>query len=107
MVIKSGQREKFNSEPFIVTLNASDTDLYIIPARIFTRFEQIEGVYKHPVIVNNNGEKVKIKQGLLECGASITRDYAMEFRRQNADNNISIASTPVVIAKNHPLHQPK
>jgi len=91
LVQKQGQKEKFKSEPIIITLDTNDAELIISPTRVFFLHERIEGFDKNPVLsATNNGKPFELNQVLLERGAGISRDYAAELKAQNEFNNVAI-----------------
>lgn len=100
LIIKQGEKQKFKSEPIVVTFNLSDTDLELLPERIFTRDEQVNGFDKKPVLIAKSaGKTISVEQGLLERGVGMSRDYAAELKAYNIDTNKVIAATvsaPVV-----------
>jgi len=95
LVIKQGQKEKFKSEPLIITFDLSNIDLFIKPARTFIRKEETRGFDKNPILIaESNGTKIDVKQELLERGVGFTRDYASELRSHNTGyDKALVAST--------------
>ncbi|PKF63079.1 hypothetical protein CW745_06575 [Psychromonas sp. psych-6C06] len=103
LIIKQGEKEKFKSEPVIVTFNANDADLVLSPTRTFIRREEIKGFDKNPVLVaTKDGEQFQIEQSILERGVGITRDYAAELKAQNELSNgaeIAVAAVATTTTK--------
>jgi uncharacterized protein YccT (UPF0319 family) len=98
LVFKYGEKEKFKSEPLILSFDLNDVDLEISPARNFMRIEEVNGFDKKPiVIVTQNGKSVEVKQELLKRGSGISRDYAAELKAQNGFvESTDVASVAVV-----------
>ena len=99
LVIKQGQKEKFKSEPLIISLDLENVDLEIFPERDFLYHKDIKGFDKKPVVLAKvNGKEVVVQQEILERGAGMTRDYAAELKVQNGFDNVSevVAVAPVV-----------
>jgi uncharacterized protein YccT (UPF0319 family) len=103
LVIKQGEKEKFKSEPIIVSFDINDANLMISPSRTFMRVEEIQGFDKTPtVIVTKEGLPIDVEQQLLERGVGISRDYAAELKAQNGNQNIAqlaAVAAPVSVAK--------
>lgn len=96
LVIKQGYKEKFKSEPVVLSFNLSDVNVEVTPERSFIRYEEIKGFDKNPTfIVTNNGENISVENALLERGAGMTRDYATELKAYNQENNIVVATAGV------------
>ncbi|CCO46493.1 putative VvgS protein [Vibrio nigripulchritudo SOn1] len=94
LVAKQGEYEKFNSEPMVVTFEASNTELTLNPTRVITRIEQIGSFEDNPEVVmfDKNGRSYTIEQGLLKRGSGLTRDYERELAKFNQKNGIEIAA---------------
>ncbi|CCN71637.1 DUF2057 domain-containing protein [Vibrio nigripulchritudo] len=94
LVAKQGEHEKFNSEPMVVTFEASNTELTLNPTRVITRIEQVGSFEDNPEVemFDKNGRSYTIEQGLLKRGSGLTRDYERELAKFNQKNGIEIAA---------------
>ncbi|BCL68862.1 UPF0319 protein [Vibrio nigripulchritudo] len=106
LVAKQGEHEKFNSEPMVVTFEASNTELTLNPTRVITRIEQVGSFEDNPEVemFDKNGRSYTIEQGLLKRGSGLTRDYERELAKFNQKNGIEIAA---VAAASNTVSTPK
>ncbi|MCP4325964.1 MAG: DUF2057 domain-containing protein, partial [Alteromonadales bacterium] len=92
LLTNQGQREKFKSEPIVITFDLKDANVVIEPTRTFLLKDRVEGFDKNPTVYAYvDGKKIVIKQEILERGADISRDHADELKNYNEENNIASA----------------
>ena len=89
LIGKNAEFEKFNSEPIVLTFNASDVKLSVNPDRIIKRVDTVGDFDKKPsvTVINSKGEKVDVHQGLLKYQGGFSRDFVKELAVYNKDHN--------------------
>ena len=79
-----GEREKFNSKPFIITFEASDADLELLLPTTFTKIEAAKKFDRSPTYILRNkksGELVEnlqfvYEEGQLDVALNILREIS-------------------------------
>lgn len=96
----SGEKEKFNSDPFVVMFDAEDTDITIAMDAKVTRLIHVEKFNEDPKIklTDSNGNIVDFKIDKLPAILGLGRDYLKELEKYNEDNNIQIATATKQLA---------
>lgn len=99
LVSKQGEKEKFNSQPVVLNLNASDSDLYLTPGTEITRPDQAAEFNKRPYISvkDASGNEVKVTQGILPNLGGITRDYEKELAKYNLNTGFKASNSEVQV----------
>ncbi|MGR5545951.1 DUF2057 family protein [Vibrio sp. PNB22_2_2] len=88
-----GEREKFNSKPFIITFETSNADLELLLPTTFTKIEDAIKFDQSPSYILRNkksGELVENVQAILPDSGGLTRDYEKEVAKYNHKNGFSI-----------------
>ncbi|MGC9401510.1 YccT family protein [Vibrio genomosp. F10] len=90
LVSDFGEKEKFNSQPIVLTFEASDTSLFVSAPSKISRVEQAEEFEKNPrfVVTDKSGKEIKVRQDILPASSGISRDYIKELARYNAKHSI-------------------
>lgn len=89
------EREKFNSQPVVVTFDSSDSTLELSLAKKIETTAQAEQFNNSPtfLLVNKStGQAVPSTQELLPHGGGITRDYEKELVKYNRKRGIQLSS---------------
>ncbi|HAS62043.1 MAG TPA: DUF2057 domain-containing protein [Vibrio sp.] len=91
----SGEKEKFNSDPFVVTFNAADTQVTLAMDAKITRLIHVEKFNENPKmkLTDSNGNVLDFKIDKLPSILGLGRDYAKELKKYNQENNIVTTSS--------------
>lgn len=87
----NGEFEKFNSNPVVITFEASEQTITLKPDATVNTVADANQFNKKPhfSLAASSGT-VKFEQELLPRGLGVTRDYEKEIARFNAQRNIPI-----------------
>lgn len=97
-----GEKEKFNSEAFVVTFDAADAKLTLSPDMQITRRLHVEQFNKTPKmkLTDENGNNVAFTLEELPYILGLGRDYEKELREYNIAKGIVPASSEVSLPNN-------
>lgn len=100
LVTNLGEKEKFNSQPIVLTFEAEDVSLNVATQSPITRLEHAEAFKKNPnfLITDASGKEVSVKQDVLPASTGISRDYLKELARYNSKNSINLATATATTA---------
>ncbi|WP_114767707.1 DUF2057 domain-containing protein [Vibrio rhodolitus] len=95
-----GEKEKFNSEAFVVTFDAADVQLTLAPDTQITRLLHVEQFNKNPKmkLTDENGNNIDFTIEELPYILGLGRDYEKELREYNVAKGIVPASAPSEVA---------
>ncbi|PMJ90472.1 DUF2057 domain-containing protein [Vibrio sp. 10N.261.55.A7] len=103
LVENLGEKEKFNSQPVVLTFDSKDDSLKVSTGYKISRTEQADDFNKEPrfIVTDKSGKEVKVKQDILPASSGISRDYLKELARYNSKNSITLpVATTAAIATN-------
>lgn len=88
----TGEREKYNSKPYVMTFNAKDLNLYLAPSGKITRKSHAKAFDEKPTfsLTDESGKQLDYSVEVLPASQGITRDYTKELAKFNKDNGIEV-----------------
>ncbi|MBE1274678.1 DUF2057 family protein [Enterovibrio baiacu] len=89
---KGSAHEKFNSRPMVVTFDASDTELEVVPTRRIESSRDVSGFDLKPSIDIRSSGAVDFHQGVLQRGPGVLPDIQRDLALFNKTENILVGS---------------
>ncbi|AMG29930.1 DUF2057 domain-containing protein [Grimontia hollisae] len=95
LVSSGSEFDKFKTDPLVITFDASDTDLTIMPSRDITAERQIKDFKQNPsfTLVSLNGNQIESEQEILPAGPGFLRDYERELVKFNEKRGLSYSKS--------------